>query len=102
MILKLSGEWDVYRLQELGRLLAPGYRAEVLVLDLTGALFVTSAFLGALYDLQQTRARHGLSKVGIVVTSAFVRKLFGLAGFTDAFRLYDSLDEALSGEALAA
>lgn len=97
MVISLAGEWDIYRCEELQRHLRGAYEEpEVVVLDLTGAKYVTSTLIGALVKLQRHREQGQMLPAVLAVRSPFVRRLLAVTGIEELYDIYESLEEALA------
>jgi anti-sigma B factor antagonist len=97
-VLAVSGEVDVAtvpRLREqLHALVASG--TPRIVVDLDAVDFLDSTGLGVLVGaLKRVRANGG--ELALVCTSARIRKVFEVTGLTKVFALFDTVDEAASG-----
>ena len=97
-VLAVSGEVDVAtvpRLREqLHGLVASG--TPRIVVDLDAVDFLDSTGLGVLVGaLKRVRANGG--ELALVCTSPRIRKVFEVTGLTKVFALYDTVDEAASG-----
>ena len=99
-VLAVSGEVDVAtvpRLREqLHALVASG--TPRIVVDLDAVDFLDSTGLGVLVGaLKRVRANGG--ELALVCTAARIRKVFEVTGLTKVFALFDTVDEAASGNA---
>jgi anti-sigma B factor antagonist len=97
-VLAVSGEVDVAtvpRLREqLHGLVASG--TPRIVVDLDAVDFLDSTGLGVLVGaLKRVRANGG--ELALVCTAPRIRKVFEVTGLTKVFALFDSVDEAASG-----
>lgn len=95
VVLRLTGEWDIYRAAELNDLIAPLKDARRLLVDLTACAFLDCTVLGALARLRNYRHACGLPAGRIAVNSAFLRKVFHLVGFTGMWPIFETVDEAV-------
>lgn len=96
MVISLAGEWDIYRREELERHLHGAYESPEVVLDLTGAKYVTSTLIGALVKLQSQREQREMLPAVLAVRSPFVRRLLAVTGVEEIYTIYDSLEEAVA------
>ena len=101
-VLAVSGEVDVAtvpRLREqLHGLVASG--TPRIVVDLDAVDFLDSTGLGVLVGaLKRVRANGG--ELALVCTAPRIRKVFEVTGLTKVFALFDTVDEAASGNAAA-
>ncbi len=95
MILRLEGDWDIARRDELERLLRPAYESPgTLILDMQSVNYADSTILAALLVLRNRRRTKGLPVPGLILGSRQVRRLFSIAGLGEAFPTYDSLEAA--------
>lgn len=94
VVLRLDGDWDVYRIEELERLLLPVRDVPRLALDLSECRYLDCSFLGRLAQLRKHRAARGLAEIRLITDSPFQRRLFDLVGFGAAWPIYTTLGEA--------
>lgn len=102
MVISLAGEWDIYRREELRGRLEPALTEERVVLDLTSAKYITSTLICALIVAHKSRQAAQLPPFSLAVRSAFVRRLLAATGLEAIFPIFDSIDQAQSGDALSA
>ena len=95
MVISLAGEWDIYQAAELRERLNPAYSERNVVLDLTGAKYVTSSLISALVVAHKHRQLKGYKPAALAVRSAFVRRLLTVTGVDEMLPIYESVDEAL-------
>lgn len=95
MVVSLSGEWDIYRREELRNRLEPAYYEQEVIFDLTTAKYVTSTLICALIVAHKHRREHGLPSATLAVKSAFVRRLLGATGLDGLFTIYETLEDAV-------
>lgn len=101
MVISLAGEWDIYQAPELRERLQPAYTQADVVLDLTGAKYVSSSLISALVIAHKHRISNGMRPASLAVKSAFVQRLLNLTGLTDLFPTFESVELALeSGQAV--
>lgn len=97
-MLALDGEFDIDTVPEIDRFLrrrlGPLYHRRHLVIDLAGATFIDSSFIGFLVRLTgQQRATH--CELVLARPAGQVRRLLGMVGLPNVVPVFDSLDEAL-------
>lgn len=102
MVISLAGEWDIYRRKELGVLLESAMAEPRIILDLTGAKYVSSTLIGALIVTHKERMARELPPMVLAVKSAFVRRLLAATGLEALFTIYESVEEAPAHNALSA
>ena len=102
MVISLTGEWDIYRRDELRGRLEPASHEERVVLDLTTAKYITSTLICELIVTGKHREQRRLLPLVLAVKSAFVRRLLTATGIDGRFPIYDSVEEALGGGELSA
>jgi len=96
MIVKVSGEIDVYSAPTLRKKLAALIDADHtdLVVDLTGVGFLDSTGLGVLVGaLKKIRGLGG--RLQLVIDQAKVMKVFRITALTQVFTIHDTLEAAL-------
>lgn len=95
LVLKLSGEFDVERRDEVEETLSAVADASVVVLDLSDCDYVDSTFLGALARLRRDRRRN-LLHMRLVVRSASVRHCLDMAGFCALWPAHETVSSAVA------
>lgn len=85
----------MYQAAELRQRLEPAYKQAEVVIDLTGAKYVTSSLITALALAHKHRLAQGMSPAALAVGSAFVRRLLAVTGLDAMFPIYESVGEAL-------
>lgn len=101
MVVSLSGEWDIYRREELRNRLEPAYYEPEVIFDLTTAKYVTSTLICALIVAHKHRREHALPPATLAVKSAFVRRLLGATGLDGLFAIYETLEDAVRASSTA-
>lgn len=94
VVLRLAGDWDVYRIDEFESLLLPVRDRSRLILDLSECTYLDCAFLGRLAGLRRYRNARGLRAARIVMRSGFLHRIFDLVGFTGAWPVYSTIAAA--------
>ncbi len=96
VLIRAAGELDVSNSTHLQRTgedtLADGH--EVVLLDLSGILFLDSSGLGALIALHRSAVAHG-ARLAVVAASNAVRRVVDLVGVRHVLHLHDSVEDAL-------
>jgi anti-anti-sigma factor len=95
MVVSLTGEWDIYRRDELRTRLEPAYYERQVILDLTAAKYVTSTLICALIVAHKYRQEQRLPQAILAVKSAFVRRLLEATGLDGIFPIFESVEDAL-------
>lgn len=95
VVLRLTGEWDIYRAAELEELIAGSKDSGRFVVDLRACSFLDCTVLGALARLRNYRHTRNLPAGRIVLQSAFFRKVLGLVGFSGLWPMFETLDDAV-------
>jgi anti-sigma B factor antagonist len=95
VLLHLSGEYDIYRQDELDRTLRPGYLAEVVVLDMRDVSYIDSTAIALLIRLKKRMSEHGRAIVKIAGPQSNVRRVLELTSLDEILEVYDTLDDAL-------
>ncbi len=100
-VISLDGDWDIARRDELERLLRPVYDSPGdLIINMQAVNYADSTILAALIVLRNRRRSRGLALPSLVIGSRQVRRLLSIAGLTEAFPLYETLEEAKTGGSL--
>lgn len=90
MIVSLSGEFGVERLEELRELLEPTYGYPYVVIDLTALDYADSACLSEFMRMRQARARSGAWPVCFVLDEDRFGRLFRFLGLDEVFPVITS------------
>ena len=94
-VISLDGDWDIDRRDELEGLLRTVYDFPGnLVLDMHSVNYADSTILAALIVLRNRRRTKGLPLPCLVIGSRQVRRLLNIAGLSEAFPVFDTLEEA--------
>src|SRR5581483_5724263 len=95
-IIRLEGDWDISRRDELERLLEPAYLWPAgVIVDLQLVNYADSTILAALVVLRNRRRTKGLPLPSLVVGGSLqVRRLLNISGLSEAFLTYDSIEAA--------
>jgi len=99
-VLEVGGEVDVYTAPKLRERLVElvGEGHHDLIVDMTKVEFLDSTGLGVLVGgLKRVRAHDG--SLALVCSQERILKIFRITGLTKVFPIYDTLDEALQGQA---
>ncbi len=101
-VIAVSGEVDLYAAPEFQRSLdaAIDGGARQVIVDLTGATFVDSTFLGALVRAMRRLRKYG-GDIGVVCCDANLRKVFEITGLDAVITIRDDR-RSLSGHGWAA
>ena len=95
-IVRLHGEYDIYRRDELVAALAPLRRAAVAIIDCSEATYLDSTFLGQLaIVLREVTAGGG--ELRLAGVNVHIRRLLEIAGFHKVLRIYPSAADAAAG-----
>ena len=97
IVVEVGGEVELHSApqlrEELHRVCEAGNSC--IVVDLTGVSFIDSTGLGVLIGgLKRARARGSLS---LVCPQHKVRRVFEITGLTNVFKIWNTVDEAISG-----
>lgn len=95
LILRLEGEWDIYRREELSDQLRPAYTHPNVIVDLSRVEYMDSTGLSAFVRMRNTRKAAGFAPSRFVIVSPNVRRIFELTGLDNVWPIYDSLEAAL-------
>lgn len=95
-IVRLEGDWDIYRRDELHDRVAALYDKPKAIVDLSGVHYIDSTALSEFVRMRKTRKAAGFPPARFVVTSPNVRKLFAMTGLDQVWPMFESLDDALA------
>jgi anti-sigma B factor antagonist len=93
-VIRLIGEFDLARKDELSRTLGALDECDAVLIDLAAVPYLDSTALGCFVGLKARIARHG-GVVGFSNASRSIKKLFSICGLDKVFLLFDSIE---SGE----
>lgn len=100
LVIAVRGELDLATAPLLRDAFADADRDEdaVAVVDLSGVGFLDSSGLRVLAQCQRLLAGpDGVAVLRLVVATDAVRRVFDVTGLNSFFKVYDTLDDALSG-----
>lgn len=96
LVIKLPGEWDLARKEELQALLKVGYDRPIVVLDLTELQYLDSTVFGQFAIMHRERMEHyALGAPRIAVKGGQVERLLHIIGFEKLFPIFKAVAEAL-------
>jgi anti-anti-sigma factor len=95
VVLRLAGDWDIYRNDELDELLDSVRDVPRVVLDLSECRYLDGAFLGRLAALRRYRHERGLQVSRLVIPSPSIKRIFDIAGFSKLWPICATIDQAL-------
>jgi anti-anti-sigma factor len=74
-VITLTGEWDIYRRDELRGIFAAAYRERQVVFDLSAVTYADSTVLSELVQIRKHRVDHNLPIFALVPSPTFRRIL---------------------------
>lgn len=95
LILTLTGEWDIYRRDELEALLRPALEKEHVILDLSAVSYADSTVLSALAMLRKGRLGLGLAPSAIVASPS-VRRLLTITRMDRLWPCFETVEAAMA------
>ncbi|MDP9023936.1 MAG: STAS domain-containing protein [Candidatus Eremiobacteraeota bacterium] len=97
-VIRLVGDWDLARKEELGAILAQAYERPDVILDLSETQYIDSTALAEFAKMRKHRVeKRGFEPSQIVVPPGNIAKLLGIVGFDKVFPTFASMREALQG-----
>lgn len=87
--LRLAGEYDISRREELEQLLAPAYGARAAVIDVSDVTYFDSTALTCLIRLRKRMMEGGSANIRIVGAKPQIRRIFTLTNLERVFELED-------------
>lgn len=94
LVIALSGEWDIYRRDELESALHPARECEEVVLDFSAVTYADSTVLSALATMRKARVERGFPP-SRVVPSTSITRLFEITQMNRLWPCFESVDDAL-------
>ena len=85
LVIRLSGEFDIARERELEQLLAEGYSAKIVELDMREVPYIDSTAIACIIRLKKRMLQHGPGVVRIVRPQPNVRKILELTKLDQVF-----------------
>lgn len=95
VVVQLSGEYDLWRRDELEAELKPAESADIAVLDLRDVTYIDSTALTCLVRLKKRMAENGAGELRLVAPQPNVRKILSLTQLERIFPVFESLGDAL-------
>lgn len=95
-IIKLEGEWDLSRGNELRRHIDRAVEHPRVVIDLSGVSYIDSHCIGMLVRMRTQRVAKGYEPSRLILKSGNVRRVLGLVGVHTLWSVYDSREQALA------
>ncbi len=103
LIVRLPGEWDMSRQEELRKTLEEARERPNVVLDLTDTTYIDSAVLTELAKMRQYRVgNRNFEPTHIVAPRGNIARLLSIVGFDRVFPTHESLPDALRSQVLPA
>ena len=100
MVIALSGDWDIYRRDELEAVLRPARECAEVVLDFSAVTYADSTVLSALAGMRKERVARGYPP-SRVVPSASVSRLFEITQMSRLWPCFQNVEDALRSFASA-
>lgn len=94
MVIALSGDWDIYRRDELEAALRPARECPEVVLDFSAVTYADSTVLSALAVMRKERVARGYP-ASRVVPSASIARLFEITQMSRLWPCFETVDDAL-------
>lgn len=95
LVISLTGEWDVYRRDELRAVLRSAYDEAIVILDLSGVMYADSTVLGQLVVMRKYRAEKALRPV-VLVPSRQIEHILAITQMDELWPCYPSVTAALA------
>lgn len=95
LVLRLQGEFDIYRCDELERILEPALDVPRVVVDLRGVRYIDSSCLAVLIRIRKARAAKGYAPAVFVKGPKQVQTVLQVTQLDQLWQQYDSFDEAV-------
>ena len=94
LVITLSGDWDIYRRDELETVLRPARECAEVVLDFSAVTYADSTVLSALAAMRKERVARGYPP-SHVVPSPPVTRLFEITQMSRLWPCFQTLEDAL-------
>jgi anti-anti-sigma factor len=94
-VITLTGDWDIYRRDELRRMFAPSYDEPYLVLDLSAVTYADSTILSELVRMRKHRSEKKLPGFALVPSKRFERVL-AITRLDQIWPCFETLDDAIA------
>jgi anti-anti-sigma factor len=92
-------EYDIATSDDFAKELEPACTAATAIVDMSGVTYMDSTCLSKLAAMRMQRVERGLPIARIVIATHSVRHLFSIVRFDEVWPLYDTLEDALGGDA---
>ena len=95
LVVRLQGEFDIYRTAELERLLAPAMDVPRVVIDLRDVRYIDSSCLAVLVRMRKLRTAKGFAPSLFVKGPKQVQTVFQVTQLEQLWEQYDTFEAAL-------
>lgn len=95
LTVSLSGEFDLYREEELRATLVATYDSPKVIIDFTDVPYIDSSALRALVVKRNVRKQKGFSPAKLVGLSGGLRRIFKVTALDQIWQMYDTVDQAI-------
>jgi anti-anti-sigma factor len=101
-VVKLDGDLDFSRKDQIKALLSEADNADIALVDLSGVSYIDSSCLSCLALQKKRMHENGTAAIlRIAGASESLRRIFEICGLDKTFELYPSLEHAQSARALS-
>jgi anti-anti-sigma factor len=97
VVLRLSGEYDISRKDELNAALSAAYNATEAILDVRDVSYIDSTAIECLIRLRKRMSENGSSLIRLVGPTRQVRKVLQLTGLHQVFELSETSEDVPLG-----
>lgn len=95
LVVRLHGEFDIYRCDELERLLKPAMEAPRVIVDLRGVRYIDSSSLAVLIRMRKARTAKGFHPSIFIRGPKQVQTVLQVTQLEQLWEQYDTFDEAV-------
>lgn len=94
LIIHLEGEYDIYRCEELERMLEPASEASDVIFDLSQTRYIDSASLSVFVRTRKARLAKGLDAGVMVKGSPHIQRVLAITQLDQLWPQFDTLAQA--------
>src|SRR5690554_46164 len=95
LVVRLQGEFDIYRCDELERMLKPALDEPRVIVDLRGVGYIDSSSLAVLIRMRKVRTAKGFAPSIFIRGPKQVQTVLQITQLEQLWEQYDTFDEAL-------
>lgn len=96
LVVRLNGDYDIYRQDELRRTLEPAQKRDAVVLDFSSVGYIDSTAISIFVLNLRKRQASGFRPSAFAGVSENVRKVLNITGLDHVWPMFDTVEEAVA------